>query len=528
MKIAVIGSSHAAISAVEGLIERGIRPVIFDVGEILPADIQERADTLASASPDAWNHSAIQFSTPPSISKLPRKTVFGSDYIYAANRSFAPVSLDGTTAVPSFAKGGFSMGWGGALLPPHPGDIKAWPFRFDELEKYFSAALKSMPLSAEKDGLEEQFPLHHAVVGPMQLTSQGQHFLRDLERAKPLLNKKGDRTLFGAARLAVDMESCTHCGMCLTGCPYGLIYSLDKVLDKFVATGEAEYQKSAYVYSVKEKGNKVEIKWLSTINNKRHTDIFDRVFIGAGALSSARIVLNSLKAYDHTLNVIDSAKFALPMLRFQSSPLEWPNSNTLADIFIEAIYPEVSDRWLHIQVSPLSDPMLQGLHIQALNREREFSTIGNLLQPLTSRLMVAWCAMHSDLSSKCKLSVSIGTDDMPVLNISAGLSTSRPHMRAYSRKLRKLGFNFRTFFPPMAELLSPACSTGHCGGSFPMREQPSKPFETDVLGRLKDQDRIHLIDASTFPSIPATTIALLIRANARRIVAETPFDQKAN
>jgi ferredoxin len=524
MKIAVIGSGHAAISAVEGLIDREIRPVIFDVGEILPADIQERADTLASTSSDDWNQSAIHFPAPPSAGKLPRKTVFGSDYIYAANRPFAPVLLEGTTAVPSFAKGGFSMGWGGALLPPQPEDIKAWPFRFDELEKYFSAALKTMPLSAERDGLGDQFPLHHAVVCPMQPTSQGQRLLRDLERAKPLLNKKGDKTLFGAARLAVDMESCTKCGMCLTGCPYGLIYSLDKALDKFVAAREVEYQKFAYVYSVKEKGNKVEIKWLSTTSNKRHTDIFDRVFIGAGTLSSARIVLNSLKAYEQTLDVIDSAKFALPMLRFQPSPLEWPNSNTLADIFIEAIYSEISERWLHIQVSPLSSPMLEGLHIQALDRDRELSTIGKLLQPLTSRLMVAWCAMHSDLSSKCRLSISVGKDDMPVLKISAGLSTSRPYMRAYSRKLRKLGLNFRTLFPPMAGLLSPACSTGHCGGSFPMREQPAKPFETDVLGRLKNQDRIHLIDASTFPSIPATTIALLIRANVRRIIAATPFD----
>jgi choline dehydrogenase-like flavoprotein len=59
----------------------------------------------------------------------------------------------------------------------------------------------------------------------------------------------------------------------------------------------------------------------------------------------------------------------------------------------------------------------------------------------------------------------------------------------------------------------------HSGGTFPMRTRPGK-FETDVLGQPTGLERVHLVDASVFPSIPATTITLTVMANAHRIASE--------
>jgi len=56
----------------------------------------------------------------------------------------------------------------------------------------------------------------------------------------------------------------------------------------------------------------------------------------------------------------------------------------------------------------------------------------------------------------------------------------------------------------------------HTGGSFPMSAYPSG-LESDTLGRPVGLKRIHLIDSSIFPTIPATTITLTIMANAYRI-----------
>jgi choline dehydrogenase-like flavoprotein len=62
----------------------------------------------------------------------------------------------------------------------------------------------------------------------------------------------------------------------------------------------------------------------------------------------------------------------------------------------------------------------------------------------------------------------------------------------------------------------------HFGGSFPHSDAPADgPLTTDRLGRLGVWSRVHLVDASVFPTVPATTFTLTIMANAHRIAAET-------
>ena len=60
----------------------------------------------------------------------------------------------------------------------------------------------------------------------------------------------------------------------------------------------------------------------------------------------------------------------------------------------------------------------------------------------------------------------------------------------------------------------------HCGGSLPMRSKPGK-FESDPLGRPHGWWRVHAVDASVLPGVPATTITFSVMANAHRIGWET-------
>jgi choline dehydrogenase-like flavoprotein len=61
-------------------------------------------------------------------------------------------------------------------------------------------------------------------------------------------------------------------------------------------------------------------------------------------------------------------------------------------------------------------------------------------------------------------------------------------------------------------------SGNHIGGTFPMKEQPTN-FESDCFGRPYGLQNIHIVDASAFPSIPATSITLTAMANAHRIAS---------
>ena len=59
----------------------------------------------------------------------------------------------------------------------------------------------------------------------------------------------------------------------------------------------------------------------------------------------------------------------------------------------------------------------------------------------------------------------------------------------------------------------------HTGGSLPMRSAPGE-LETDVLGTPHGCRRIHVVDSSVFPTIPASTITLTAMANAHRIASQ--------
>ena len=67
--------------------------------------------------------------------------------------------------------------------------------------------------------------------------------------------------------------------------------------------------------------------------------------------------------------------------------------------------------------------------------------------------------------------------------------------------------------------LSGAAKSYHFGGSFP-HGRARATTTTDRQGRLSAWDRIHLVDASVFPSVPATIFTLTIMANAHRIASE--------
>jgi hypothetical protein len=89
-------------------------------------------------------------------------------------------------------------------------------------------------------------------------------------------------------------------------------------------------------------------------------------------------------------------------------------------------------------------------------------------------------------------------------------------MRELLRQSRRLG---GLVLPPMLQLAEPGRGF-HCGGSFPMRENP-QPFESDCLGRPHGWKRVHAVDATVLPGAPATTITLSVMANAHRIGWET-------
>jgi hypothetical protein len=141
-----------------------------------------------------------------------------------------------------------------------------------------------------------------------------------------------------------------------------------------------------------------------------------------------------------------------------------------------------------------------------------------LWAPILRRVMLAWCGMHSDHSSSLELTLRRGADDSDTLSIALNVSEqARLEARVAARRLtsvsRKAGIYFQ---PRMIRFSNPGSGT-HCGSSFPMRSRPVGVFDSDELGRPFGWRRVHVVDASVLPSIPGTTLAFPVMANAVRI-----------
>jgi choline dehydrogenase-like flavoprotein len=210
----------------------------------------------------------------------------------------------------------------------------------------------------------------------------------------------------------------------------------------------------------------------------------------------------------------------LPLLRFRRERISWPKVNTLASLFLELKLPSLSDHWSHIQISPVNDFVLRRLGVDPSSfAEAEKPWFTSFLE----RLMIAWCGIHSDHSSLIAVTlIKTGGDRSGTLRLDHEPAQEE---QRYSRKLAyalaRKGWRFRSAFLAPLRIDSKPGAGNHVGGSFPMAKSPRTKFETDILGRPRGLYRVHIIDSSIFPSIPATTVLLPIMANADRIATQT-------
>ena len=114
-----------------------------------------------------------------------------------------------------------------------------------------------------------------------------------------------------------------------------------------------------------------------------------------------------------------------------------------------------------------------------------------------------------------------GMDRLPALEVDREPGDGWPPMlHALVRSMLKVAPALDMW--PVVPMISvsAAAKSYHFGASFP-HDRARTATTTDRTGRLAAWDHIHLVDASVFPAVPATTFTLTIMANAHRIASET-------
>lgn len=486
----VVGSGPAGVACAAALVARGERPVVLDGGRTLDPGRARAVEALSRSEPAAWDESLLaelRGSFPVDVDRLPLKPSFGSTYPYADER----LRADGVAAVASLAVGGLSTVWGAAILPFSAREHAGWPFGPETLAPHYRAVFGFLPLAGEEDALAEEFPLYGE---PRRLepTPQMAALLADL---------RGSAALAGRARLAVRVEACRLTGLCMSGCPYGAIWSARQTL----AGLDADHRPGAVVSSFEERGEQVLVRL-----EDGGELVAERLYLAAGALESTRLVLVSLGLAGTEVSLADSGYYTVPLLRRRGARVSPETAgNTLAQAFVELDDPALSAHRVHLQLYGFNDLMLRAVSARARLPER---VAQRLLAPLLGRLLYVQGYLHSDESPR----ISAQVDRDGVLHLAAPPpDAARP--RRVVAALGSLGAGLRPLTPMLQAW--PAGKGFHHGGSLPMRERPGR-LESDLLGRPAGLRRVHVVDAAVLPTIPAQTITLPAMANAHRIATE--------
>ncbi len=520
----VIGSGPASISAAMALVKRGLRVTILDAGKTLEPERQAVLERLSAQKPEGWVAADLDKLRGEDQSSrhgaIHSKMTYGSEYPYEdvaeplmANRETSPFHY-------SMARGGLSNVWGASILPSHPRDMADWPIGADDLAEHYRAVLDFMPSTAVKDELEELLPTYTRGERPLTPSRQITSFLADLRKRRDRM--RGAGIYFGRSRVAVEAERCVYCGLCLYGCPYSLIYSSAQTLQRLL-TGEGrdlvEYRKGCVAERLESTPDGVIVHARDAAGAAVRIEA-RRVFVGAGVLPSAWLALHSLGIYDEPVTMLDSQYFIFPFFRFLRTPgVDAEPLHSLVQAFLEIDDPRVSRHLVHIEVFSYSDFLKRALMATPLR----FALWNRWMRSqMFDRLLVLQCFLHSDDSSRLTLRLGRDAQGRPKLEVKgvvepkAWWSGIRTGLKLAANGLKLGGLPV----VPAMQFAEPGRSY-HSGGTFPMRRSPGR-LETDVLGQFSGLPGAHFIDASVFPSIPATTITLTVMANAHRIATEAP------
>lgn len=515
----VLGSGPAALACVQALLGQGKRVTVLDAGGTLEPARQEVLDRVGGQVPGEWDEAdlaTLRGEQQKGHGNIHLKLLYGSDYPYRDDDDSMQTERARSPFHYSLARGGLSSVWGASLLPVHPDDIRDWPFPHADLVPHYRAIFDWLPTAAgAPDGLEDILPSYSQKPAPLRFSRQIESFAQDLEKSRP------PDTRFGRSRQAVFTggrhggPGCAYCGHCLYGCPYGLIYSTAHTLDDLRREGRIEYLDRQRVERLEQSGGSVRIHTTDLPTGEARVFEAGRVFVGTGILPTAWLVLRSRDAVGRKVVMKDSQYFIYPFLRWPlTRGVEKEDLHTLSQLYMEIRDPKISRHLIHLEIFSYSDYLKRALLQTPL---RIFLKNPWVAEQFFGRVLIIQGFLHSADSRTFSVELQASGDGRPRLRLEAERSgPGRSQAIRTGLKLLTQAHRLRGVpLLPALQYADPGRSY-HSGGGFPMRKNPTE-WETDPLGRLPGWDRIHLVDASTFPSIPATTMALNIMANAHRI-----------
>lgn len=528
----VIGSGAAAAGAALALTAANdVEVTVVDIGLRLEGDRERVMQRLGRLDPDAWSEDDVAtiagLPVATGVQGLPEKRSYGSDFPFrdAGQLTGVHAGADVNGSLVSGAYGGFSNVWGAQVLPYPAAVLQAWGLPFDELEPHYRAVLDQIPFAGRDDELTELFPLISVPTPLPALSQRSERALAAYERHRETLRALGIR--MGAARLALDARGCQLTGLCMTGCPYELIYSAAHTFENLRRDGRVRYTDNLLAVRVGDRagagddvpGAFVVARDLRT--GELHRMDADRVFVACGAMGTTRLVASSLDLGATEIAMQESQQITVPMASVV--PTADPRREPRFTLNQFNLTLALDDRGY--DVAQVHYYTYNDAFVQALPRPLRARLAGRVTSELLKRLSVAIAYLPSWHSPRMRLRFAPPRDEATLREVAVSAEPAPPSRSAFLRTLLRRAVRIAPLldlYPVLPRAMVAAGGKSyHWGGSFPYARDRQSALTTDRLGRLGAWNRVHLVDASVFPSVPATTYMLTVMANAHRIASES-------
>ena len=517
----IVGSGPSAAGAAIALSKiDDCQITVIDVGLTLEEQNRAALRRLSAVRRQAWSpHDLRVIARQPEASTatgVPQKHTYGSDYPFrnVGQRSGLEAGPGVNDALVSGAYGGFSNVWGAGILPFPDSTFDHWPISAREMASHYRDVLSAIPFSATVDDLAEDLPLHANSLPLPALSARATRILNAYGRHRVAIRRAG--IVIGQSRMALRSNGCVRCGLCMTGCPYSLIYSAADTFDELLRSGRIVYHPNLLAIDVQEQNGKPRVTATNLRTGACSHFTADRVYLACGAIGTTRLVLGSLRRYGEDAELQESAQFILPFaaLRPTADPRR-ESQHTLAQLFIVLKLLQMESELVHISLYTYNPAFDNALPVWA----RPFASSA------FRRLSVGLGFLPSSISPRLRVRLTGPgrQGELPPVSVQSANGTHR-HLAAVRQVGRQL---LRTaprldLWPliPRMTVAAPGKSY-HAGGSFPHGEPNGNSLTTDRVGRLRPWERVHIVDPSVLPSIAATTFTLTAMANAHRIAQES-------
>lgn len=537
--VVVVGSGASGAMAAQTLIEKGCSVCMIDVGfddsiyrDIIPDEPYSEIRKNFGNQKDfflGFNNEGI----PKGDIKVGAQLTPPRQFIEKGVEQYLGYSSNTFHPMQSLALGGLAGGWGAACFTFSDEELKQVGILDKEFRKYYDIVAKRIGISGDVSSDLAEFCLDglENIQSPLRIDSNAESILNNYNNKRHKLNSLG--LYVGKANLAVltselgDRKVNPYFDMDFWSDSRKSIYRPRYTIDELTKNKKFTYIKSNLVVSFHEKKKEKEVHVISyNLNNVKLITRGRFLMICAGAINSARLVLNSLNLSEYKTSLLSSPYTYMPVI----------NMNMLGRKARDERHSLAQLAGILFDVNQSSDCLsLQFYSYRSLLLFKLIKEIPLPVQtskPIVRLLLNALAVVgvfHPDSPCDSKW-LKIGTSckkRLPELIINYELTTlQKKEIKMMERKLIMLLYKIGCY--SYMKINPGNGSSIHYAGTIPYSKNPDTLIRVDENNKLASTDFVFIGDSSTWNYLPAKGLTLTMMANATRIASNLASLLKKN